>query len=95
MDGPRAAEPLPVERAELVLSAVSTVLAVALSLAVAVACFRRCRHLSGYSVPHSMLVALAAGLVPVVWIVVWAVNKDRTDAEWHRHRRGRATADLL
>ena len=93
MHGERLAgdESLPVRWAELALTGLGTALALALTAGVAVACFRRSRHLSGHPVPVSLLIALAAALVPLLWLVVWAVNKDRTDREWRRHRLDRAS----
>lgn len=78
--------------AELAFDVGWLLLGVSLSAGVAVACFRRSRCLSGHPVPTSLLIALAAGLVPLLWLVVWAVDKDRTDREWQRHRLERATA---
>ncbi|TCI98648.1 hypothetical protein [Aeromicrobium sp. IC_218] len=76
---------------ELAVDAWRLLLWVVIPAAVGVACFRRSRHLSGRPVPTSLLIAVAAALVPLLWLVVWVVNKDRTDREWQRHRLERAT----
>lgn len=59
----------------------------AIFIVVAMASYKRCRLLSRYSVPHSLLIATLAGLFPVVWLIASFANRDQLRHEWDAYRR--------
>lgn len=62
----------------------------AIFLPVAVASYRRSRHLSGYSVTKSLVIAYGAGSFWMLWFVVWWVNREQIAREWREVRDERA-----
>lgn len=61
----------------------------AVSLVVAVASYRRSRHLSGYPIWKSLVIGVVAGACWPLWLIVWCVNRDRIAWEWREFRRER------
>jgi hypothetical protein len=82
--------PLPVAGPELLLWLGVAGLVPLVAAVVLVACYRRCRCLSGYPVGTSLAVAVVAAFFFTYWIVVWRSKKRYTDDEWRRYHQRRA-----
>jgi hypothetical protein len=82
--------PLPVGWPELLVGLGVAALVLAVAAVVLVACYRRCRCLSGYPVGTSLAVAVVAAFFFTYWIVVWRSKKRYTDEEWRRYHAWRA-----
>jgi hypothetical protein len=65
------------------------------AIAVAVASFRRGRCLSRYPIWKSLLIALAAGSFPLVWLIVSIAKRQQLAREWSNYRHERASRRSL
>ncbi|MCW2799112.1 MAG: hypothetical protein JWQ70_584 [Aeromicrobium sp.] len=79
------------ELADAIFTAVTT----ALSVAVAIASFRRSRCLSRYSIPRSLLIGAVSASFMELWLIVWWVNRKRIADEWDMWRRERSERDKV
>ena len=61
-----------------------------ISLAIAVASYRRSRHLSRYPIWRAVMIAIIAGAFDIIWLLLWWVNRKRIAEEWDRWRADRA-----
>jgi hypothetical protein len=56
-----------------------------IGIGVAVASFRRSRHLSGYPIWRCVVTAVLACMFWPLWFVAWAVNHEQVAREWRDH----------
>jgi len=61
-----------------------------ISVAVAVASYRRSRHLSRYSIPRAVVIAILAGIFDFLWLILWWINRKRIAQAWKYWREEQA-----
>jgi hypothetical protein len=67
----------------------------ALFLSLAVASYKRSRHLSRYPVWKSLLIAVLAGKYWPIWLLVSVVNHKQLDREWSIYKQEQESQRVL